>query len=361
MLLANECNIPPRMPRSDDYVTVGYFTGEEFREFHPVAKANAWNWQQGCMLQWIGGTDAFIFNDYDGDSHIARIHSAEGKLLGTLPVPVGAVSPTGSHGVSYSFERCHVYSPGYGYPNGQDPELRSERPNSHGIQILDLASGKTRHLFSVSDVASFQSDPSMTGAYHYLTHCQFNSPGDRFVFFHRWIRDFNFLRTRMISCNLDGTDLYVFPTDGMVSHVGWQDASHILAYARVKGFGDRYVLFEDKTGGFKVIGENCFSSDGHPSFSPDGQWVVTDTYPDRFRVSYLILYNLETNLRFDAAKLRSPREFASPNMQSAWSCDLHPRWNRSGTWVCFDSAHTGRRALCTIRLGDLATQALRRL
>lgn len=354
MLLANQCDIPPRMPRSDDYVTVGYFTGENFKDFHPVAKTNAWNWQQGCMLQWVGGTNSFLFNDFDGACHVARIHDSAGKLIRTLPVPIAALSPKGDYALSYSFERCHVYARGYGYVNGKDSEQGTERPTTHGIQVIDLASGKARRLFSVSDIASVQPEQSMEGAYHYVSHCQFNPAGNRFVFFHRWIKDFNFLRTRMISCDLGGTDLFVFPTDGMVSHVAWRDDSHILAYARIKEKGDRYVLFEDRTGDYTVVGESRFNSDGHPSFSPNRRWILTDTYPDRFRVSNLILYDTQTDRRFDLARLKSPREFASPNLESTWPCDLHPRWDRPGTSICFDSAHTGRRALCTIKVGDLS-------
>jgi hypothetical protein len=356
MLLANQCDIPPRMPRSDDCVTVGYFTGEDFRDFHPIAQTNAWNWQQGCMLQWIGGTNFFIFNDFDGASHVARIYDSAGKLTRTLPVPIAALSPSGDYALSYSFERCHVYSPGYGYAKGCDPEKEVQKPIGHRLKLVDLTSGQVKDLFCVKDIAALQPDVSMEGAFHYLTHCQFAPSNRRFVFFHRWIKDFNFLRTRMISCDLGGRDLFVFPTDGMVSHVAWRDDGHILAYARVKEKGDRYVLFEDKTGGYTVVGESCFNSDGHPSFSPNRRWILTDTYPDRFRVSTLILYDTQTDRRFDLAKLRSPREFASPNLESTWPCDLHPRWDRSGTSICFDSAHTGRRALCTIRLGDLAAE-----
>jgi hypothetical protein len=361
MLLANQCDIPPRMPRCDDDVTVGYFTGEDFKDFHAVARTSAWNWQQGCMLQWVGGTNSFAFNDFDDSCHVARVYDCSGKLVRTLPVPIAALSPTGEHALSYSFERCHVYAPGYGYANGKETEHGSERPSTHGIQVLDLPSGKVKRLFSVSDIASLQPDQSMAGAAHYFSHCQFDPSGKRFVFFHRWIKDFNYLRTRMISCDLEGTDLFIFPTDGMVSHVAWRDEGHILGYARIDGSGDRYVLFEDRTGRYKVVGENRFNSDGHPSFSPDRRWVVTDTYPDRFRVSNLIVYDVQDDRRFDLARLRSPREFASPNLHSTWPCDLHPRWDRLGTSICFDSAHTGRRALCTIRLGDLAAQGLKHI
>ena len=352
-LLGNRFDTPLRMPRSDDRLTVGYFNGEGHQVFKAISETRAWNWQQGCMLQWVGGTDNFIFNDFDGNSHVARIYDTSGNLKTTLPVPVGALSLDGRWGLSYSFERCNVYSPGYGYANGTDPEISVERPSTHGLQLVNLSSGQAKCLFSVKEIAALRPDSSMQGAFHYLTHCQFAPSGQRFVFFHRWIKDFNYLRTRMISCDLSGKDLFVFPTDGMVSHVGWKDDRRVLAYARVRQKGDRYVLFEDGNEDFSVVGENHFNSDGHPSFSSDGRWILTDTYPDRFRICHLVLYDTQTDRRYNLAKLKSPRAFASPRFETNWHCDLHPRWNRTGDVVCFDSAHTGRRALCTMRVGDL--------
>ena len=355
-LLGNRFDTPLRMPRSDDRLAVGYFNGEGYQVFKTISETRAWNWQQGCMLQWVGATDNFIFNDFDSNSHVARIYDTSGNLKTTLPLPVGALSHDGHWGLSYSFERCNVYSPGYGYTNGTDPEISVERPLTHGLQLVNISSGQAKCLFSVKEIAALQPDSSMKGAFHYLTHCQFAPSGLRFVFFHRWIKDFNYLRTRMISCDLSGKDLFVFPTDGMVSHVAWKDDRSVLAYARVRQKGDRYVLFEDGNEDFSVVGENHFNSDGHPSFSYDGRWILTDTYPDRFRICHLVLYDTQTDRRYNLAKLKSPRAFASPRFETNWHCDLHPRWNRTGDVVCFDSAHTGRRALCTMRVGDLGEE-----
>jgi hypothetical protein len=355
-LLANRVDLPLRMPLMRDVLPVGYFSGEAFLDFHPISETRAWNWQQGCMLQWIGDTDCFVFNDFEGDSHLAKIYDPSGRLKTTLPVPLAAVSPDGRWGLSYNFERCHVYSPGYGYANGRDAEIDVQKPKKHGLQLVELASGQAKGLFSVADIADLHADDSMDGAYHYLTHCQFAPNSRRFVFFHRWIKDFNVLRTRMISCDLAAKELFIFPTDGMVSHVAWRDSEHVLAYARLQNEGDRYVLFEDRGRSFESVGADEFTSDGHPSYSPDGRWIVTDTYPDRFRVCRLILYDTRANRRYDVAKLRSPRQFAAPRFETNWHCDLHPRWNRSGDMVCFDSAHTGQRALCTIHLPDLSSE-----
>src|SRR5262249_45999624 len=128
-------------------------------------------------------------------------------------------------------------------------------------------------------------------------------------------------------------------------------SDNILAYARIRGTGDRYVLFKDSSENVEVIGQSYFDSDGHPSYSPDKRWILTDTYPDRFRICRLVLYDTQTNRGYDLAKLRSPREFASPRFETNWHCDLHPRWNRKGDTVCFDAAYMGRRSLCTMRVG----------
>lgn len=352
MLLGNGYRIPLRMPGPEDILDVGFFDGEDYRNFHKIGESTAWNWHQGCMLQWVGSSQNMIFNNFDGTAHCSDIVSVDGKLLARFDGAIGAISNDGKWGLGYDFARLRTYAPGYGYANGSDTEVESEQPQSHGISLLNLSSGDRQMLFSVRDIASVQRDPSMDRAFHYFTHCQFSPSGKRFVFFHRWIKNFNVLRTRMVSCSLSGGDLFVFPTDGMVSHVAWKNGREILAYARIDDYGDRYVLFRDQSSEFNVVGEKDFDSDGHPSFSPNKRWIVTDTYPDRFRQSRLILYDMETQSRFDLAKLRNPRRFASTTFENHWQCDLHPRWDRTGKMICFDSAYTGERALCTIRLND---------
>ena len=72
--------------------------------------------------------------------------------------------------------------------------------------------------------------------------------------------------TRLITCNVDGTDMYVLSDDDMVSHCFWKNNSSILAFENKKKTGPGYYLMKDKTD--KYI--HCwpqFSNDGHPSYS----------------------------------------------------------------------------------------------
>lgn len=80
--------------------------------------------------------------------------------------------------------------------------------------------------------------------------------------------------------------------------------------------------------------------DGHCSFSPDGRWLLTDTYPDSHRMSKLMLYRLADGKLIEVGRFYSPPEFSGDA-----SCDLHPRWSRDGTKICIDSAHEGHRQM----------------
>ncbi|NHZ86173.1 MAG: hypothetical protein GWP19_09855, partial [Planctomycetia bacterium] len=119
----------------------------------------------------------------------------------------------------------------------------------------------------------------------------------------------------------------------------------ILAYGYKKSVGDHYYLLEDKTNNFEIIGKDIFTSDGHPQFAPNQEYFITDTYPDRLRRQYLIRYNIKSKKRDDLVVIKSSFPYTGEVR-----CDLHPRWDRIGKSVAFDSSHTGKRSLCTIRL-----------
>jgi len=349
ILLANKFSIPNREINTGDTVEVGVFKGEGYREFVPLAKTNSFNWQQGCNSQWVGQKKEIIFNSYDGKKVISILVDTEGKELKRYELPVAAVSHGGEVALSYNFNRLAVYAKGYGYENGKDEEENVMVPANQGLSIFNLNSGESRKLFSVADIAAMMPDQSMENSFHYFTHCLFSPSEKRFVFYHRWIRDMNFVRTRMFSCDLDGGNLFLFPATGMVSHIGWKDDKHIMAYCNTPKFGAGYTLFEDGSNEYNLVGKESFTSDGHPSFSPvDNRWFITDTYPNRFRLSSLMLYDCHDRKKYDLAKLKQPLQF-----KNELRCDLHPRWNRAGTMICFDSAHTGTRSLCTLNIEDL--------
>jgi len=336
------------MPSSNEKVEIGYFSGKNQTNFNSIATSSTWNWQMGSMLQWLSNTNNIIFNDYDGENHIAKVLDLKGKLLKKYQLPIAAVSSNGDWALSYSFIRLRKAAPAYGYANSDDISASENIPNNDGIYLLNLRNGKSKLLFSIFEISEVDAGNYPNDSYHYFTHCVFSPSGKRFTFFHRWLEKNNQTWTRLFTCNIDGSDIFKFDFSGVVTHLAWQDNKHLLAYGYKKNVGDHYYLLKDKTNSFKIIGKNHFTSDGHPQFTPDRESFITDTYPDRLRRQYLIRYNVNLKKRDDLVILKSPLLYTGDIR-----CDLHPRWDRMGKSIAFDSSHTGKRALCTIRLDQL--------
>jgi hypothetical protein len=349
-LLAHRARIENRMPRPHEPVDIGYFAAPDYASFTSIASSRAWNWQQGSMLQWLGPSGHLVFNDCDGAKLVARVVDSTGRRTALLPRPVAAVSADGRWALSYSFERMRHVARAYAYANGSDAEDDDPQSARDGLFLLDVAANKVQKLFTIADLAAAQPDETMSGAYHYLTHCLFNRSGSRFLFLHRWVRGGR-TWTRLVSSDLGGDRRHIFPTNGMVSHFCWRDDRHVLAYASTAAAGDRYHLFEDESERFATIGDDFFRADGHPQFSPNGAWLLTDSYPDRSRLQSLFVYDMDRQSGTTLARLKIPLRY-----RYDVRCDFHPRWSRDGRWICFDSAHTGRRALCTLEWTGLDHQ-----
>lgn len=330
-------------PRPGESVEIGYFSGDNFENYTSLSKTRSWNWQQGSMLQWLGPSSNVIFNDFDSGRNHARVLTLMGNEVLALDRPIAAVSPDGRCALSYSFERLRHGMPGYEYASGINREELVDKPRHDGLYVIDIASARANRIFSVGEIATYYPEPSFKDSFHFFSHCLFSPTSKRFVFFHRWLKPGMALKTRMISCNIDGTAPYIFPTDDMVSHIVWVDGSHILAFAGTRQGGRHYYLFTDESDEYSIVGEKWFHSDGHPNVSPDKRWLLTDTYPDRCRMQHLFLYDMYHDQAHEVLRLKIPFEY-----RNEIRCDFHPRWDRLGKTISFDSAHNGIRAHCTL-------------
>jgi hypothetical protein len=352
-LAAGHFDIPLRMPTREDPLQVGYFDGDNWETFHPIAETRSWNWHQGCQLQWRGARGEIVFNDFINGRSGARIVDVDTGADRAIGQGISTVSPDGRWAAGYTFGRVERCMPGYGYPGADGPGLDHPAPDDDGLYAVDLESGEATRVVTIAQVAAIEPEATMDGATHFVSHAIISPDGARVVFLHRWTRGHVRRRwSRMYTCDRDGGNLFRFPTREMVSHLGWRDPNHVLAWCRLPDGTDSYVLFTDGDDAtYERVGAGHFNSDGHPSYRPGGRWIVTDTYPDAFRRNTLIVFDTETGRRYDLARLKAPKRFATIDPYEHWQCDLHPRWDRSGRVVCFDSTFQGERALCTIDLG----------
>lgn len=320
-----------------------------------IAETKAWCWQQGCMLQWLEDSSGqnIIFNGFQGGEYVSVVSDLYGKIKMVLPLPIYAVSKDGKKAMSLNFSRLHYSSPGYGYTAKPYTMITSPVPENDGIWHMDIKTGKYKLIISLKQIVRDYWVKEFENGSHYFNHLEFNPSGTRFVFFHRWFKrgkrnsrgqDF----TRMFTANPDGSDLYLLADHGMVSHFTWKDDIHLLAWAKHPSAGCRYYLFEDQAETVKIVGEGSLTEDGHPTYSPDGRWILTDTYPNAERMRTLILFDTVSSKRIDLGRYLAPFVF-----DGQIRCDLHPRWSRDGKSVCFDSVHEGMRAVYAVSVEEL--------
>jgi len=103
------------------------------------------------------------------------------------------------------------------------------------------------------------------------------------------------------------------------------------------------------SGRAKVIGENLLTENGHMSFSPNKEWILSDTYPDEStNERLLILYDVKNDCRYDIGSF-----YTDPNLGKHNRCDLHPRWNLNGREVSIDSVHELTRQIYIIDVSSI--------
>ena len=341
-LLGLESTFMDRPPTENDVLVIGLIDAANDYVWTPLAETRAWNWQQGCMLQWLDGgrTGKIIFNDRQKDRFVCRIVDVHGGPERVIDRPAYGVNPQGTHAVSLNFARLAHQRPGYGYVGLPDPWRAELTPGDDGLYAIDLATGVSRKLLSIAEAAAWRPRAAAQGAVQRFNHAQFSPDGRRFACLHRWKKPEEEVgTTRLLTLNIDGSDLRCLADDDLVSHYDWRDEHQLLAWARQRGRGDGYFLFDDTSGSSELIGQGVLTSDGHCSFSPDRRWVLTDTYPDATQHRTLLLYEWETGERIDIG-----RYFAAP-MNWEIRCDLHPRWSPDGRKICLDSIHEGSRQM----------------
>lgn len=307
-----------------------------------IATTHTWNVQQGCMLQWLGPDyeSRVIYNDFRNGKLCAIILNIRTREERELPMPVYSVAANGCFALTLDFFRLHRLRPGYGYCNLPDTTAEDNCPDKPCIWRMDLTTGSCVPLATYVDLASFEPSVSMNGAKHKVNHLMISPDGNRFMLLHRW-----FVGTRkysrLITGSLEGGELYNLLDDGYVSHCYWKNESEIITFAEKKGYGRGYLLLKDKTTKCQRLWPFLIG-DGHPSYAPDGR-VVTDTYPDRHRIASIYVLSEQQTVAMPLAKVFTPFRY-----DNDVRCDLHPRWNRDGSQICFDGAFEGKRALYVI-------------
>lgn len=329
-----------RSPRPDDVIEIGMVDLKDGDRWISLGTSRAWNWQQGCMLQWIPGSKTeVLWNDREGRRFICRILDVATRKERILPHPIYTLSPDGTWGITTDFRRLNDTRPGYGYAGIPDPNADVLVPQETGIWKVDLKTGEARMIVALAEAAAIPYPKGYSkDAKHWFNHLLVAPDGKRFIFLHRWRgdREKKGFSTRMFTADADGKNLYVLDPHGRTSHFIWRDPEHVTAWAWHPSHGERFYLFKDRTDQVEVVGKDVMTVNGHNTYLPGNAWILNDTYPDARRLQHPYLFHVKTGRKVPLGHFHSPREYTGE-----WRCDTHPRYSPDGRLVCIDSPHGG--------------------
>jgi hypothetical protein len=342
----------------DDIAILGLLDSQDGFRFYPVTQTTAWNWQQGSQAHWLDhfedGTH-FIHNirtNKDYASSIVNSKKPDDEI--ELPLPIYTITNDSRHALCVNFRRLRYTHPtiGYAEPEVVKPELH---PNDDGLYLMDIPSGDNRLIISLEEIYKLEYDESMDDACHWFTHINPNPSGNRIVFLHRFKRTIgseSFISARLVTANIDGSDMMVLESDEVpyerryyLSHPKWFSDDKIMLWHPSNG---HYQLYQDRTDSVRIIGAKNLTENGHASKCPiNPDWMLSDTYPDQNGNYPVFLFQFSTEKKFEIAHFKH-----DPQLYGDTRCDLHPRWSRDGKYVCVDSSTDNDRQMFLIDVSN---------
>lgn len=307
----------------------------------------AFNWQQASRSHWLD-EDLFVYNNYDGksDSYFTSVYSiSEGKVIRTYEYAVQD-SFQNKFMLSICYKSLALLRPDYGYFKHHDTKLPEH--DKVGVWKCDYTANNEQLLFTVSDVCEFEFDKSKNDYKHKLNHVMISPNGQFFIFMHRYYNKNGRRFDRLILANSNGDLLKVLADNEMVSHCFWYDELTVLGYLRAPDGQDSYWLIDINLGEYRPFHDNVFAGrgDGHPS--ANGNYIVTDTYPDKSRMQSLYLTSKDST-----SDIKLGEFFHGFNFSGETRCDLHPRFSKNGDLIFFDSIFSGKRKLCYLDISSV--------
>ncbi len=366
-------------------------------KWHHLGDTDSWNWQQGAMLQWLekdSGEKCAIYNCSKGNRLISRIVNIDTGASKDLDWPIYGITPDKKKSITLDLERSY-WCRAYHYQSVVNPQKDGDIYEDDGIFEIDLENNTRKKLISIKDIINTDKRDSFDEQKHWVEHIMINPSGTRFCFLHRFSPRDSVLKytTRLFIANIDGTNLRCIPGWESVrwSHFGWcgDDSFAIYTYFpskydptpshtsfQIKGYSpgnlirallrkaiallpnrlsiwlgsphSSYQFYRiDNDGSVKferLLDPKLSQIDGHPSFTQNGSYMISDTYGDKRSWQSLFVYNLDTRRTTLLARFLA---FYNGNPAS---CDLHPKLCINNDFLAVDTAYNNKHHMILFRI-----------
>lgn len=381
-------------------IELGYYEIPSGKWCH-IGESDSYNWQQGAMLQWLpgeGNEDKVIFNTSDGSHNIAKIVDINTLEERIINWSIYGLTPDGKKSITLNFERSH-WCRAYHYESIANKDYDVQIADDDGVYEIDLENNTRKRIVSIHDVINIDREDYFNSAKHWLEHIMISPTGNHFCFLHRFTTSsLDNYETRLFVADIDGSNLKLINgwRDYYWSHFGWNTDNAFAIYAcknsihanvmkgnhdeifprnndrhrllsmirkaavrlipysfkeelrrKVKGQDCGYQYYWCHNGDFTLehlFNQGIFSIDGHPSFTNDGRYMITDSYPDEQQYQRLAVLDLQTQKTLCIGK------FYAGLFKKFGSCDLHPKLCADNNYIAIDTAFDGQHHMILYRL-----------
>ncbi len=172
ILLACRSSFIDRPVNSKDILEIGYFDLNNSREFIKVSSTCAWNWQQGCMLQWVlkGIDNEIIFNDRIENQFVTVKLNIKTMERTIFPMAHYAMDVDATTLLCIDNERHFFFRPNYSY-QGIENELKNQAIlKTDGIWKIDVKERTVKQIITLDQLLQFKPLTNMKGSVHYVEH-----------------------------------------------------------------------------------------------------------------------------------------------------------------------------------------------
>lgn len=383
-MLCNRSKIDGVAPAKGMSIELGYYDIPS-GVWHHIGESDSWNWQQGAMMQWLpgkGNENKVIYNTSNNDRLISIIHDINTGADKQIDWAIYGITPDGKKSIALDLERSY-WCRAYHYSSVANKEKDGRIYDGDGIFEVDLVSNTRKRIISIQDIIKIDYRPYFDMQKHWVEHIMINPAGTRFCFLHRFSPENDVFKyqTRLMIADIDGSNLQCIKgwDKSLWSHFGWCGDNSFCIYTRefnstnvpslgqcikhpwnVKNLIKRvwiscvsrmpYKIRKKFLGHhtyyqFYSIGKGesfsllrkfdnpIFQIDGHPSFTNDKQYMITDTYADEKCKQKLLIYNIINGCGVNASVLYNLYK-GNPA-----SCDLHPKLCRNNEYLVVDTAY----------------------